>query len=228
MESNITNKVSEDIQSSVPILITESLKQQLPGMLTDALQTIIPAVLKDLKKSVKTSVEENLPAFNEQSQQNVKAQIPELFIKPLNKELNAFNKLQANKFTTAEGEKDKEKPDEVNNQEKQRNEKPKSKDANIPRELNAEKANIETAMIVYSSERKGSEEKTTDESDSNDKDDQPIAKRLKRKGKEIATVKELIKQLIPFLEQSGSDPKALNLHQFSESGKKITLEEALE
>ncbi|GJV53927.1 hypothetical protein Tco_1449668, partial [Tanacetum coccineum] len=265
MESNITNKVSEEIHSFVPVLITEALKQELSGLLTDALKTTLPALLKDLiKESVDTSVEEKLPIFNEEIQKSFKAQIPKLFIQPMNKELIAFNKLEANRFIHLQEELNKviqkhigkkvktkvrtgmhkvtERLDTLvtsTNNNSDSISKLKSQMTNLVSLMaSAEviekdyclggEANIETAMIVYSSERKGSEEKTTDESDSNDKDDQPIAKRLKRKGKEIATVKELIKQLIPFLEQSGSDPKALNLHQFSESGKKITLEEALE
>ncbi|GKC53195.1 hypothetical protein Tco_1075940, partial [Tanacetum coccineum] len=146
--------------------------------------------------------------------------------------------------TTAEGEKDKEKPNEVNDQELEQ--------ANIQGELNVEMVNTETTMIVHSSEGKGSEEKKADESESDD--DEPIAKRLKvliptpkplqsiipdpsrdltpsrdpSKGKEIATEEDPLKQLVPFLEQSRSDPKAINLHQFSEYGKKMTLKEAHE
>ncbi|GJX07983.1 hypothetical protein Tco_0195915 [Tanacetum coccineum] len=98
LESHITNKVSE-IQSFVPTLITETLKEQLSRLLSDALKTTLPNIVKDvIKESVKTSVEENLPVFDEQVQQTLKAQILALFIKPLNKELNAFNKLEANKF----------------------------------------------------------------------------------------------------------------------------------
>nr|GEX10625.1 hypothetical protein [Tanacetum cinerariifolium] len=125
------------------------------------------------------------------------------------------------------GEKNEEKPNEVNIQEEQRNKKPEPEDANIQGELNAEKINTESAMIVHCSKEKGSEKKTVNESDF---DDEPIAKRLKssKKGKEIATKEEPLKQLIPFLEQGGSDPEALNLQQFSTHGKEMTLEEAHE
>ncbi|GJV43008.1 hypothetical protein Tco_1427544 [Tanacetum coccineum] len=217
MESNITNKVSEEIHSFVPVLITEALKQELSGLLTDALKTTLPALLKDLiKESVDTSVEEKLPIFNEEIQKSFKAQIPKLFIQPMNKELIAFNKLEANRFI------------------------------HLQEELN------KTTMIVHSLEGKGSKEKKADESESDD--DDPIAKRLKvliptpkplqsiisdpprditpsrdpSKGKEITTEEDPLKQLVPFLKQSGSDPKAINLHQFSEYGKKMTLEEAHE
>ncbi|GJX02546.1 hypothetical protein Tco_0186459 [Tanacetum coccineum] len=99
MESNITKKVSEEVQSSVLVLISEALKQELPGLLTDALKTTLPTLLKDLiKESVDTSIEEKMHVFNEQIQKTFKAQIPELFIQPMNKELIAFNKLEANRF----------------------------------------------------------------------------------------------------------------------------------
>ncbi|GJU69296.1 hypothetical protein Tco_1255555 [Tanacetum coccineum] len=46
------------------------------------------------------------------------------------------------------------------------------------------------------------------------------------KGKGIATKKEPSKQVIPLMEQGGSDPKILNLQQFNISSKKITLDDA--
>ncbi|GKB66092.1 hypothetical protein Tco_0927504 [Tanacetum coccineum] len=50
--------------------------------------------------------------------------------------------------------------------------------------------------------------------------------RDEKKGKDIVTKEEPLKQLIPLLEQGGSDPKMLNLQQFSIAGKKMTMEEA--
>ncbi|GJX29650.1 hypothetical protein Tco_0237729 [Tanacetum coccineum] len=46
------------------------------------------------------------------------------------------------------------------------------------------------------------------------------------KGKVIATKEEPMKQIMPLIEQGGLDLKMLNLHQFSISRKKMTLEEA--
>ncbi|GJZ50239.1 putative ribonuclease H-like domain-containing protein [Tanacetum coccineum] len=80
MESNITNKVTEEVKSSMPVFITEDLKQELTGLLTDALKSTLPALLKDLiKESVDTCVEEKLPIFKEEVQNSFKAQIPKLF-----------------------------------------------------------------------------------------------------------------------------------------------------
>ncbi|GKC62256.1 hypothetical protein Tco_1089854 [Tanacetum coccineum] len=94
LESSITNRVSK-IQSSVPNLITETLKEQLLGLLSDALKTTLTTIVKDV---IKESVEEKQPVFDEHVQQTLKSQIPALFIKPMNKELNAFNKLEAKTF----------------------------------------------------------------------------------------------------------------------------------
>ncbi|GKB24635.1 hypothetical protein Tco_0864036 [Tanacetum coccineum] len=52
--------------------------------------------------------------------------------------------------------------------------------------------------------------------------------RDERKGKGIANEEEQLKEILPLLEQSGSDPKILNLQQFSTGGKEMTLEEAQE
>ncbi|GJY78105.1 hypothetical protein Tco_0483906 [Tanacetum coccineum] len=54
----------------------------------------------------------------------------------------------------------------------------------------------------------------------------PTLPRYDNKGKGIATEGEPMKQIMPLIEQGGSDPKMINLHQFSISGKKMTLEEA--
>ncbi|GJZ42638.1 hypothetical protein Tco_0589893 [Tanacetum coccineum] len=97
LESNITKKVSE-IESSMPTLITETLKEKLPEVLSEALKNALPAMLDSIKVSVETSVDQKLPVFKEQVQQTFKAHIPKLFIQPMNKELIAFNNLEANRF----------------------------------------------------------------------------------------------------------------------------------
>ncbi|GJV80875.1 hypothetical protein Tco_1516745 [Tanacetum coccineum] len=81
-------------------------------------------------------------------------------------------------------------------------------------------------LVIYDSEVKASKKKTSVETD-----DEPPKKKLKfliptpiplssilpnppidqRKGKEIADEDEQMKQLVPLMDQSGSDPKALNL-----------------
>ncbi|GJY83329.1 hypothetical protein Tco_0496705, partial [Tanacetum coccineum] len=93
LESNITKKLSE------PNLIAEALKQQVPGLITETLKTTLPLLLKDLiKDSITTSIKEKFPVFDTQLQQTLNDQLPKLIIKPMNKELIAFNKLEANRF----------------------------------------------------------------------------------------------------------------------------------
>ncbi|GJS82736.1 retrovirus-related pol polyprotein from transposon TNT 1-94 [Tanacetum coccineum] len=199
MESNITKKVSEELHSSIPVLITEALKQELTGLLTDALKSTLPALLKDfIKESMDTCVEEKLPIFNEEVQKSFKAQIPELFIQLMNKELIAFNKLEANRFMTK-----------------------------LVFLLHSAKVLKKTnAEGEKSDHTKGTN--TEEPEQANRKRLQLDPSKDERNGKGIATEEEPLKQLVPFLKQSGSDPKALNLYQFSESGKKMTLEEAYE
>ncbi|GKB49623.1 hypothetical protein Tco_0900376 [Tanacetum coccineum] len=131
------------------------------------------------------------------------------------------------KKTNAEGEKC-ENSEGTNAQEEQGNEKPEpvqGEQQSNNQESVAEKVNINIALIIHALEEKGSEEKTLDE--------KPLAKRLKvliptpkplrsifteppkdptpprdkKKGKGIATEEEPLKQLLPMLEQGGSDPK---------------------
>ncbi|GJU39367.1 hypothetical protein Tco_1192324 [Tanacetum coccineum] len=54
----------------------------------------------------------------------------------------------------------------------------------------------------------------------------PTPFRDDNKGKGISTEEELMKQIMPLIEQERSDPKMINLYQFNISGKKMTLEEA--
>ncbi|GKA85566.1 hypothetical protein Tco_0807220 [Tanacetum coccineum] len=93
-----------------------------------------------------------------------------------------------------------------------------------------------STLIVYSLVEKALEENDSEEKVS---EEEPPFKRLKQtstkysptppkddnKGKGIATEEEPVKQLMPLIEQGGTDPKILNLHQFSISGKKMTLED---
>ncbi|GJV57932.1 hypothetical protein Tco_1458937 [Tanacetum coccineum] len=89
---------------------------------------------------------------------------------------------------------------------------------------------MSSALIVHTSKEKGSEKKTLEE--------EPPSKRLnlfqttsseysptppkdENKGKGIATKEEPMKLLMPLIEQGGSDPKMLNLHQFSIFDKKL-------
>ncbi|GJZ06933.1 hypothetical protein Tco_0540726, partial [Tanacetum coccineum] len=117
-------------------------------------------------------------------------------VKPMNKQFNAFNKLESS------------------------------------REASISVQDIPT-LVVHTPEEKASKDKAIEE--------EPPSKRLKttssseyfptpprdeNKGKGIDTKEEPMKLLMPLIEQGESDPKMLNLHQFSISGKKMTLEDA--
>ncbi|GJV75122.1 hypothetical protein Tco_1506706 [Tanacetum coccineum] len=54
----------------------------------------------------------------------------------------------------------------------------------------------------------------------------PTPPKDESKGKGIVVEEEPLNPLLPLIEQSGSDPKMLNLDQFRISGKKMTLEDA--
>nr|GFC06982.1 hypothetical protein [Tanacetum cinerariifolium] len=95
LESNITKIVSKEIQNSVPTLIAEGLKQNLPSLLSKTLKNSLQELLKE---TVATSIDEKPPVFDHQIQQTLKSQFPDLIIKPMNREFNAFNELEANRF----------------------------------------------------------------------------------------------------------------------------------
>ncbi|GJZ93378.1 retrovirus-related pol polyprotein from transposon TNT 1-94 [Tanacetum coccineum] len=76
------------------------------------------------------------------------------------------------------------------------------------------------ALIVHNSKEKDSLFQTTSSEYS------LTPPKDENKGKGISIEEEPMKLLMPLIEQEGSDPKMLNLHQFSVFGKKMTLEDA--
>ncbi|GKD02728.1 hypothetical protein Tco_1177702 [Tanacetum coccineum] len=79
---------------------------------------------------------------------------------------------------------------------------------------------VSTALVVHASREKDSKEKTTSSEYS------PTPHRDENKGKGIATEDDPVKLLMHLIEQGGSDPKMLNLQQFSTFGRQMTIEEA--
>nr|GEU98967.1 hypothetical protein [Tanacetum cinerariifolium] len=65
--------------------------ERLHEMLSDTLKFILPGLLKD-------SVKKALPKFDKCVKNTLKAQVLDLILKPLNKELNALNTLENNKI----------------------------------------------------------------------------------------------------------------------------------
>nr|GEX66745.1 hypothetical protein [Tanacetum cinerariifolium] len=62
LESSISKKVVEDIQTSIPTIFADTLKSKLYGLLLKALNNILPKLLLDsIKTSVSESIAEKLP-----------------------------------------------------------------------------------------------------------------------------------------------------------------------
>ncbi|GJR90226.1 retrovirus-related pol polyprotein from transposon TNT 1-94 [Tanacetum coccineum] len=96
LESSITKHVSDSIQSTVPLIVTNTLKEQLPFLLLDALKDTLPQLIKDsIKSSVSESIAKELPQVEAHVQKNLQAQLPNILLKPMYKEFNAFNKLES-------------------------------------------------------------------------------------------------------------------------------------
>ncbi|GJZ78898.1 retrovirus-related pol polyprotein from transposon TNT 1-94 [Tanacetum coccineum] len=67
LESSIFKKVTNNIQSSIPLLVVDTLKAHLLGLLSGALKNTLPQMLKDsIKQSVLESIKEKLSLFDEQ------------------------------------------------------------------------------------------------------------------------------------------------------------------
>nr|GEV63063.1 retrovirus-related Pol polyprotein from transposon TNT 1-94 [Tanacetum cinerariifolium] len=67
LESSVSKKVAEDIQSSIPTIVADTLKAKLRGLLSEALNNIIPKLLQDfIKTSVSESITEELPQVDAQ------------------------------------------------------------------------------------------------------------------------------------------------------------------
>ncbi|GJT95819.1 hypothetical protein Tco_1091337 [Tanacetum coccineum] len=96
MESSIVQQVSAEIKSSLPALVSNTFKEQLPSFLSDALKDTLPQLLKDsIRSSVSKSIAEELPHVEAHVQKNLQDHLPNLLLKPIYKEFNAFNKLES-------------------------------------------------------------------------------------------------------------------------------------
>ncbi|GKG09955.1 hypothetical protein Tco_0338701, partial [Tanacetum coccineum] len=96
MESSIVQQVSADIKSSLSALVTNTLKDQLPSFLSDDLKDTLPQLLKDsIKSFVLESTAKELPHVEVQVQKNLQDQLPNLLLKKMYKEFNAFNNMES-------------------------------------------------------------------------------------------------------------------------------------
>ncbi|GKC17158.1 hypothetical protein Tco_1013940 [Tanacetum coccineum] len=225
-----TSKTEEDTQSE-PVLsksderdadkaeitsLSTKVDQLESSITKKTLRTSLPLLLKDLiKESVVTSIEEKLPLFDTQLQHTLKDQLPALIIKPMYKEFNEFNKMEANRFVHLQEELS-----------KIMNMVSLLKLAEVLKQTNAEGEK----GIIHASEEKASEEKASDKETT---DDEPLTKRLKVL---ILTPIPLI-SIFPEPTTDPTPPRVFELlpemqllleikEKFSTSGEKITLEEA--
>ncbi|GJW24432.1 retrovirus-related pol polyprotein from transposon TNT 1-94 [Tanacetum coccineum] len=88
LESFISQKLDNKLDESVPRMVTDVFEERIPDLLYDTLKNILPQLIKD-------SVKQSLPKFNKIVKKTLKAEIPNLILKPLNKEFNALNNMKS-------------------------------------------------------------------------------------------------------------------------------------
>ncbi|GJS51390.1 hypothetical protein Tco_0624752 [Tanacetum coccineum] len=246
MESSIVQQVSAEFKSSLPALVTDYLKEQLPSLFSDALKVTLPQLLKDsIKSSVSKSMAEELPHVEAQVQKNLQDQLPNLLLKPMYKEFNAFNKLESQRFVLLQKELTKSLHKNMKKSIKLKGEQPSAQ----------VRLNDEKALVVHNpEEKKEGTVSMEDDSDEDDLDKQPLSKRFKimtpipnpipqntffsptppakptpprdpTKGKEVAIVREQVNGPVTYQEEGGSIPKMPKLKSFITPDGILSLEE---
>ncbi|GJU14551.1 hypothetical protein Tco_1142517 [Tanacetum coccineum] len=74
-------------------LVVDAFKERIPKLLSDTLKNIFPQIIKD-------SVKQALPKFDKRVKKTLADVVPEINLKPLNKEFNALNVLESRRFVT--------------------------------------------------------------------------------------------------------------------------------
>ncbi|GKC38657.1 hypothetical protein Tco_1051041, partial [Tanacetum coccineum] len=97
LESSLAKKVADKLEESIPRMVADAFEERMPELLFDTLKNILPHI-------VKKSIQQALPKFDQKVQETLKAHVPELISKPLNKELNALNTLESRRFDTLQKE----------------------------------------------------------------------------------------------------------------------------
>ncbi|GJX68433.1 hypothetical protein Tco_0304160 [Tanacetum coccineum] len=87
------SKFDEEVADNdfVPRLVADAFEGRIYEFLSDTLKNILPQIIEDAFKHA-------LPKFDEKVHATLKAHVPEIIIKPLNKELNALNTLESNRL----------------------------------------------------------------------------------------------------------------------------------
>ncbi|GJT07305.1 hypothetical protein Tco_0841767 [Tanacetum coccineum] len=72
-------------------LVVDAFEERIPKLLSDTLKNILPQIIKD-------SVKQALPKFDKRVKKTLADVVPEINLKPLNKEFNALNVLESRRF----------------------------------------------------------------------------------------------------------------------------------
>ncbi|GKB30079.1 hypothetical protein Tco_0869480 [Tanacetum coccineum] len=88
LESSLSQQVADKTDDSVPRMVADALEERLPELLSDTLKTILPNLLKD-------SMKKAFPKFDKRVKNTLRAKVPEIILKPLNKEFNALNTMES-------------------------------------------------------------------------------------------------------------------------------------
>nr|GEV95368.1 putative reverse transcriptase domain-containing protein [Tanacetum cinerariifolium] len=91
LESSLPHKVSNKIDDSMPGMIADVFEERLPELLSDNLKNIFPKLLKD-------NVKKAMPMFDKRVKKTLRAEVPNIILKRLNKEFNALNTIESQRF----------------------------------------------------------------------------------------------------------------------------------
>ncbi|GKC16157.1 hypothetical protein Tco_1012939 [Tanacetum coccineum] len=207
------------IQTSVPSLVADELKEHLLGLVSEALNSSFPELIKDsIKQTIKKSIKKKMPMFDVQVQFVI-----------LQKELmkKSSEENTSAEMTSAQNVSDEEPPIKklkflistptISSQTPLRSVLPKHLKKPDVVKMTVEQFTdhlVKTTSYIFS---------PTPPRDQNPPRD-PTSPRDESKGKGIAT-KEPLKELIPFMEEGGSEPKMPNLKSFSTSDGQITTDD---
>nr|GEV62161.1 uncharacterized mitochondrial protein AtMg00810-like [Tanacetum cinerariifolium] len=199
-------------KDSMPRLFADAFEERVPELLSDTLKNILPQIIKD-------SVKQALPKFDKIVKKTLNAEILELLIKPRNNAFNLLNKKERNRRKCSEEKSIEDEP-------------PFKKLRFLVPNLNISsptplKSLMPQGMIPLVVIDIPLDQFTDSLFNTSSSEFSPAPpSKIANKGKIIATKDDPTKQLMPFIEQSGSSLKIPNLNQFSTSEGQMTIEEA--
>ncbi|GJU61114.1 hypothetical protein Tco_1238880 [Tanacetum coccineum] len=97
LESSLSKTVSSKLEESVPRMVADAFKERMPELISETLKNIIPNIIEE-------SIQHALLKFDQRIQETLQYTIPELIRKLLNKELNALNTLEIQRFVSLQNE----------------------------------------------------------------------------------------------------------------------------